>query len=469
MNSRVRFLLAQALLVLVFALMITSCTAAPAPTQPPAAQPPAAQATTAPTAAPAAPTAAPAATKATVTDLGPAKGKLRIGLYGQYLQQIDFNKIWDAYKKINPDVTIEVIAIPGEEQAWQVIAQKVQLEAQNKTSSWDMLLGPTPFIEPGALAKLGLIDPLDNYFPKSVWDDVYVGVQKEIKYTGDGKIYTFPWWSDVFGTIYRPSFLKEATGSETPPATWEEVAATAAKVKAKYGDKVYGFGMDWDFLHRSMMPIMGTYTDKMYTADGVLNLDDPAAKKSLEVIKQLYEFMPPSSKDALGSAKAFQAGSLAVELYWQAQVLRAIQAKQPEADVKMVSFPKGTRGATLFWTLGAIIPKFSQNKAAAVDLMQRGLLTPEAVTASQIENYKIVPFKSAQKMLQDAGKLPAWAPGLLSLLDTSEPIPCNQYFLTVEQPIYAEEIEKMLLQNQSIDVTLKNLKDRITKGVAEVK
>ncbi|MBI5305760.1 MAG: extracellular solute-binding protein [Chloroflexi bacterium] len=414
-----------------------------------------------PTTAPA-PTSVPAAPKA-------ASGKLRLGVYGQYLQQIEFKDIVAAYNKQNPNVQVEIIAIPGEEQAWNVIAQKVQLEAQQKKASWDVLLGPTPFIEPGALAKLGLVDPLDNLIPKSVWDDVYGGVLKEIKFTGDGKIYTFPWWSDVFGLIYRPSMLKEATGSENPPTTWDEVLATSAKIKTKYGDKVYGFGMDWNWLHRSMLPIMGTQTDKMFTAEGVVNFDDPAAKETLELMKKLYPYLPPSSAEALGSAKAFQSGALATEIYWQAQVLRAIQAKQPEADVKMVGFPKGKRSSTLFWTLGAMIPKYSENKEAAIDFMLKGLLDPLAVEMSQPGNYKIVPFKSAQKKLQDSGKQPAWAPPLLALLDTSEPIPSNQYFLTVEQPIYKEEIEKMILQNQSVDVTLKNMKERTAKGVAEVK
>jgi hypothetical protein len=49
----------------------------------------------------------------------------------------------------------------------------------------------------------------------------------------------------------------------------------------------------------------------------------------------------------------------------------------------------------------------------------------------------------------------------------ADPIPSNQYYLTVEQNVAKEELEKMFLQNQSVDVTLKNMKDRIAKGVAE--
>ncbi len=455
-GKQARWILVRLLLIAAVVSVISNCAPAPVPAPVP---PPATAAAS--SSAPAAPTAAAAAST--------AKGALRLGVYGQYLQQIDFNAIVANYNKQNPNVQVQVIAIPGEEQAWDVITQKIQLESQQKKASWDMLVGPTPFIEPGALAKLGLIDPLDTVLPKAVWDDVYGGVLQEIKYTGDGKIYTFPWWSDVFGFIYRPSMLKDATGSETPPATWDEVLATNAKIKAKYGDKIYAFGMDWSYLHRSMLPIMGTLTDKLYTPDGVLNLDDPAAKDALTLISKLYPYLPPSSGDSLGSAKSFQSGVLATEIYWQPQVQRAIQAKQPENDIKLASFPKGTRSSTTFWTMGAIIPKYSANKDAAVDFILRGLMDPVAVEISEPGNYKIVPFKSAQKKLQDSGKLPTWAPPLLALLDTSAPIPCNQYFLTVEQPIYLEEIQKMLLSNQSVDVTLKNLKDRITKGIADVK
>ncbi len=88
----------------------------------------------------------------------------------------------------------------------------------------------------------------------------------------------------------------------------------------------------------------------------------------------------------------------------------------------------------------------------------RGLLNPETIEMSQAGNWKIVPFKSAQKYLETAGKQPAWATPLVPALETAVPIPSNQYFLTVEQDIAKEELEKMFLRNQSVDDTLKNMK-----------
>lgn len=453
-RSRRRFL--AACLAAMPALAIAGCgstptaTPVPAPTKAPAA----------PTAAPAAATPAPAAAK--------VAGKLRVGIHAYMTQGIDFNKTVSKYTAATSGVQVEVIPIPAEESNLQAILQKMQLEAQQKKSSWDIYIGSTPFIEPGAMAKLGLIDSLDGLLPKSTVDDMYTGVLREVRYTADNKIYTFPWWSDVFGLIYRPSMLLEATGADKPPTTWDEILAMSEKIKAKYGSKIAAFGADWAPMHRAYLPILGTLTDKSFTAEGVVNLDDPAAREALVLLQKLYAYMPESSNADLGSSKAFQAGAVAMEIYWQTQLLRAIQAKQPEADLKMVGFPKGKRENTIFWTAGANIPKYSENKAAALDFMLKALIEPDTVKMST-DNWKIVPFKSVQKQLADSGKQPAWAPPLLGFLDAATPIPCNQYYLTVEQPVFREEIEKMLLKAQSVDDTLKNLKDRISKGVADVK
>jgi len=149
------------------------------PASAPTTAPQAAAPTTAPQAA--APTAAPKA----------ASGKLRVGLYGQYLQQIDFDKLFANYKKINPNVKSRSSRFPVKSRPGISLHKRSSSNRSRKRRP-GYLDRTHAFIEPGALAKLGLVDPLDTLIPKSVWDDVYGGVQKEIKYTGDGKIYTFP-------------------------------------------------------------------------------------------------------------------------------------------------------------------------------------------------------------------------------------------------------------------------------------
>jgi len=392
---------------------------------------------------------------------------LRVGIYAYMTQGIPFDEVVATYEEEHPGVEIEVLPIPGEVAAWQPLTQKMQLEAQQEKASWDIIIGPTPFVEPGTLASLGLLMPLDDVLPQELFDDMYAGVREEIKYSGDGKTYTLPWWSDVFGLIYRPSMLKEAVGTEEPPETWGELLEYCEKIDAHYGGEIACVGGDWSWSHRLFLPMLGTLTENVFVEPGIFNLEDEGAVKTLELMQQLYPYMPATSAESLGSSKAFQASGVAMELYWQTQHLRAAQAGVPEDDLKIAGFPKGDYQNTIFWSGGAVIPTYSENKEEAVRFMLEGLLGDKGVRYSYLDNYKIVPFKSISQKFEEEGVLPDWAPPLLESLDTAQPIPSNPYFLTIEQPAFMEESEKMMLQGQSPEDTVANLSQRIQDGLAE--
>jgi ABC-type glycerol-3-phosphate transport system substrate-binding protein len=260
--------------------------------------------------------------------------------------------------------------------------------------------------------------------------------------------------------------LEEAVGTDEPPESWDEILEYCEKIDEHYGGEISCFGADWPWSHREFTPMMGTFTDKMFTDEGVWDLDDPAALKTLELMKELYPYMPANASESLGSSKSFQAGGVAMMIYWQAQVLRATQAGVPEDDVLITSFPKGDLDNTLFWSGGIMIPTYSENKEGAVTFIKDCILGEQSIR-DIYNNFKIVPFKSAVKMLTDDGTMPEWAPPLISLLDVAQAIPSNTYYLTIEQPAFQEEVEKMLLADQSPEDTLANLKQRIEEGLAE--
>jgi spermidine/putrescine-binding protein len=215
------------------------------------------------------------------------------------------------------------------------------------------------------------------------------------------------------------------------------------------------------------MPILGTFTENMYTPEGILNLEGEPTLKTLQLIKELYQYMPANSADALGSSKTFQANGVVMMTYWQPQVLRAIQANVPADDVKMSAFPKGTNDNTIFWTAGAIIPKYSANIPGAITFIKEILHTQPMIDISYLDNYKIVPFKSVADNYIAQNKLPEWAPGLIGLLGVAQPIPSNEYYLSFEQPILGEELEKMLLLDQSPEETQANILARLAEELAK--
>lgn len=400
-----------------------------------------------------------------VVRAGPAK-TLRIGIYGYMTQGIPFDQIIKNYQQKHPDVVLNVEPLPGAVVAdWPATVRKFTLEARQRQASVDLLIGPTPWIEPAPLAQAEAIEPLDGLLPKQIVNDLYRSVLREATYSGDGKLYVLPWWSDVTGLIYRRSFLQEGAGTDKAPETWDQLVAYSEKIRAKFGTRVYAYGADWWASHRLFLAIYVTLTREPYDKDGIWKVDSDAFTETLAMIQKLYAFMPAASQQDLGSSRVFQAGGLAMETYWQTQMLRAVQAGQPANDIFMAPNPRGRHSGTIFWTAGAIVPKHSPNKEEAARFMVEGLLDLFTVQKT-FENYKIVPYHSIIAKMRD--NVPAWAPPLLGTLSSAQPIPMNPYWLGIEQPIFKEEIEKMLLQNQSLQATRTAMATRIKEKLKDV-
>jgi len=393
----------------------------------------------------------------------PKSGKLTVGLYAYVPQGIPFDQVVknyvDKYPHIQVDVQLLSVDITRDSAAF---VQRMSAEAQQKRSSYDIIAGPTTWIEVALLAKVQAIDPIEPYLPTGLLDDLYPAVKRGVTYS-DGKIYSMPWWADVTGFMYRKSMLKEALGSDTPPATWDQVIDYSTKLKAKFPTKA-PYGADWGFSHRLYLPILSTMTKEMYTSQGLWNTEGPAVTETLELIKKLVPLMPASAGEDLGSSKAFQAGNVAMATYWPTQVLRAIQAGQPADDIAMSANPKGKHAGTLFWHADVVIPKFASNKEEAGRFLKEALLSDFAVQKA-LDNWKIIPFKTVNERNKD--RLPVWARPLVGELESGSPIPMNPYFLGFEQPIYKEEVEKMILKGQSVADTQRNLTARIREKFKE--
>ena len=395
----------------------------------------------------------------------PAK-TLRIGIYAYMTQGIPFDQVVKNYQQTHPDVALVVEPLPGAVVAdWPATVRKLTLEARQRQASVDLLIGPTPWIEPAPLAQAQAIEPLEGLLPKQIVNDLYRSVLREATSSEDGKMYVLPWWTDVTGLIYRRSYLQEGAGTDRPPETWEQVLAYSEKIRARFGTRVYGYGADWWASHRLFLPIYVTLTREPYDKDGIWKYEGDAFQETLGLIQKLNAFMPAASQQDLGSSRVFQAGGLAMQSYWQTQMLRALQAGQPASDVFMAPNPRGRHSGTIFWTAGAIIPKHSGNKEEAARFMVEGMLDPFTVQKT-FDNYKIVPYHSIIAKMGD--KVPAWAPPLLGTLSSAQPIPMNPYWLSVEQPIFKEEIERMVLQSQPLQATRANIARRIQEKLKEL-
>jgi len=363
-------------------------------------------------------------------------------------------------------------------------------EAKNKESTWDVYVGMTPFVEMAALVAADVIEPWDEYIPKDVVDDLIPSIREEC--TVNGKLYSWPFVIDVIVQTYNASITDKAGIPDKAPATWEEYLADSKTVvdseAALYGCTFDAHG--W----RSLCPITHTIsTDTYYMLEGdpsgqpLFDFTSDYAIQALEIMKQMLDLssanaLQPGTTDGgvnqTPDEVAFAAQRVAYYIKYQNAPLR-MAANWPDPDaLRMAGLPKpeaGGAGATVFWTTGACLFKYGQNREKAAEYMK-------ALTyADQIWKDSIAGSASGHP-----GQLPcsmsiydAWAedtPDLLAAepwvdlvraqLDVAKAIPNNPFGL--QQFIIGQPIWEKYLKGEVDDpmVAMQEAKDAVA---AEIK
>jgi len=137
-------------------------------------------------------------------------------------------------------------------------------EAAEKTSTWDMYLGVTPFLEMIQLADADVIEPWDEYMPAGLVDTIFKPIREEATYKD--KFYVWPFLLDVIVQGWNSDFVKKAgLDPEAAPATWDEYLANSKKVMDS-GAAPFGCTFDahaW----RSLLPITHSISLDVYDKD----------------------------------------------------------------------------------------------------------------------------------------------------------------------------------------------------------
>jgi ABC-type glycerol-3-phosphate transport system substrate-binding protein len=396
-------------------------------------------------------------------------GLLRVGILSYMLQGVPFeDKIVPSFLSMHPEYEIEVIPIPHRQEERQQFFNKARLEGQNEQSSTDIIIGFNAYGNGARMARVGLILPLEDILGKDFVDSVLPPARKEATYE-DGNLYLVPWFTDVLGFMYRPSLLKESTGLDKPPGTWNEVIELLPVIEAFYkskGEEMYPFAGDYKYLNRFGIGLFKTFIEDPYDDRGVVKVDTPEWLGMLRMTKQLYRFMPPNAGDNMGGSRSFQAGTVVLEGYWQAQLLRFYQAGHSEDQGIMVGFPSHDHSGTSFWTGGIMIPKYSENVAGAAALITDALLAPQTVEYV-FANWKIIPIEPALDHMKSVG-MPAWAPPLIETIYASQPIPMNGYWEGFENPIFREEVERMCVEDIAPEETQQRMVERFEKAYQDM-
>jgi ABC-type glycerol-3-phosphate transport system substrate-binding protein len=251
-------------------------------------------------------------------------------------------------------------------------------EAAEKTSTWDMYIGVTPFLEMIQLADADVIEPWDEYMPAGLVDTIFKPIREEATYKG--KFYVWPFLLDVIVQGWNSDFVKKAgLDPEAAPKTWDEYLANSKKVMDS-GAAPFGCTFDahaW----RSLVPITHSISLDVYDKDtGLFQWNSDPAVQALEIMKQM---MPLANPDVLNPGtsdggvngtpdeQVFASQQVAYYVKYQNAHLRFASTWQDPSLLRLGALPKTEDGAggTVFWTTGSVLMKYGQDKEEAAKYM----------------------------------------------------------------------------------------------------
>jgi len=342
-------------------------------------------------------------------------------------------------------------------------------EGKNKQSTWDVYVGMTPFVEMAALIKADVIEPWDKYIPKDVLDDILPSIREEC--TVDGKLYSWPFILDVIVQGYNSAITTKAGLPDKPPADWDEYLANAKAVVDK-GASRYGCTFDphgW----RSLDPITHSISTDVYYKLGsdptpLFDFTSEPAVQALQIMKKMFDLssanvLQPGSTDGgvnnTPDEVAFASQAAAYWIKYQNAPLRFAAKWDDPSAVRIAGLPKakGGAGSTTFWSTGACLFKWGQNKDKAAEYMKalttNAKLWQESIAgnatghAGQLPPYKSL-YAEWDKALPDWYKSQPWVQLVRKQLDVAKAIPNHAYGLQqfiIGQPFW----EKYLTGEES--------------------
>src|SRR5438045_1215932 len=162
-------------------------------------------------------------------------------------------------------------------------------EARDKSSTWDVYVGMTPFVEMSSLIAADVIEPWDKYIPKTVLDDLIPSIREEC--TVNGQLYSWPFLLDIIIMGWNGAQATQA-GVTSMPTTWDDLLAASRQVQTS-NTAPYGVVFDahgW----RSLAPITHSISTSAYTQDLFFDFTSDPALQALEVMKQMKALSSPN-------------------------------------------------------------------------------------------------------------------------------------------------------------------------------
>ena len=266
-----------------------------------------------------------------------------------------FDKIAQEFHAANPGIDIKVDVVN-----WDSLLQKLQTDISGGTNPDISIIGTRWLLD---FVKDDQAEPLDGYMDQA-FKNRFIGAFLAPGQIG-GKTYGLPIAASARAMYYNKDLLAKAGISE-PPATWDELAKDAEKLKAQ---GIAGFGLQGKAIETDVYWYYALWT---YGGDVVTNgkaaFASDAGVKALTMYKSLIDRKltedGPTNYTREDLQNLFKQGRVAM-MITAPFLINQIAAEAPKLNYGIAPVPKETRNATYAVTDSVVLFKNSKVKKAA--------------------------------------------------------------------------------------------------------
>ncbi|MGW1749930.1 extracellular solute-binding protein [Streptomyces sp. NPDC002092] len=241
------------------------------------------------------------------------------------------------FEAANKDIKVNYVNVPFDQ------AQNKFDTAAGSKGAPDVLrseVGWTP-----AFAKKGYFLPLDGTEALADQSKFRSNLIEQAKY--DGKTYGVPLVTDTLALVYNKALFKKA-GIATPPKTWDELKADAAKIDSKA--KVYGYwGSTQSYYAQTFL--YGEGTDTVDAGAKKITVNSAPAKKAYGTWLSLFKGQGLHKADTTADAyahiqDAFVNGKVAsiIQGPWEITNFYKGSAFKDKSNLGIATVPAGSTG-----------------------------------------------------------------------------------------------------------------------------
>jgi ABC-type glycerol-3-phosphate transport system substrate-binding protein len=284
---------------------------------------------------------------------------------GTVMKEIDA-----AFMRQYPNIKLEYIDVPMADTAAKLVSLATAGDVPEVFTNVPQIIA--------ANYDMGITSDLTPLLGKDYVNGFYESLLTEASI--DGKLQLAPFFTIPTGLLYRKDIF-DANGL-TPPKTWEELVAAAAKL-TKGG--AYGIALmtsKGGSAYERFYNILRSYNaDELRLVNGKFDtlVDNAGGIKSFSIFKELAQYAPPShAQDAYAECVAHIANNKAYMMISGPHTIGAVLAQNPSLQGKLAGapLPKGDRIVSTSGLYGFSISAQSKHKDAAVQYI-KFILQPE--------------------------------------------------------------------------------------------